>query len=195
MYQSDWQFMDISSGIPAIQWLSDNELIYIWNESFITEMSLHQLDPFTGDVTVYNGEPFYLPLPILSYLYGGVTYNNSQTAYIGNSASNNYTNLYDAEDNLISTIAAGRNDYVDWQDSDQQFALINEDTLLIGSVEGERLIDTCLNINTVAWSPSGELAVSDGEWISIINFEEGTHFIAAHHKGSVFDWRVPLEED
>jgi hypothetical protein len=81
----------------------------------------------------------------------------------------------------------------------EHFIVSNGNQLYFGDGTLTQLIDICLEwqnrITGIAFSPSGELAVSDGERISIINFEDGTHFIAAYHEGSVFDWRVPPEED
>jgi hypothetical protein len=81
----------------------------------------------------------------------------------------------------------------------EYFAVLTEKRLYIADAIHEALIDTCLElrdeITSMVVSPTGELAVSDGERITIINFDDDTHYIAAYHEGSVFDWRVPPQEN
>jgi hypothetical protein len=103
--------------------------------------------------------------------------------------------LYSRDGRLAATITDNYVSSLHWNLNNEDFAIISANRLLLGNLETQQLTDTCLTVTGVAWSPNGELAVSDGERISIINFEDGAHYIAAYHEGSVFDWRVPLEED
>jgi hypothetical protein len=185
------------SVVPFIQWHSLETFLY--NE--LSDSTVYEINPFTGTHFPYD-EEYSVHFPLSPITEGRTThrYQNQDRQGIiyfeDNSLKLDSTTLlkksYDPQDSGYRQSVYWM---VDWTQNLAYFYIVVQNQLYIGTIEERILYNICLDVDSAAWSPNGELAISDGERISIINFEDNTHYIAGYHQGSVFDWRVPPKKD
>lgn len=72
-----------------------------------------------------------------------------------------------------------------------QFAILANKSMYIGDTSTKTITHLCIFANGAAFSPSGDIVISDGEQILLIQGENT--YRLAYHDGTVFDWRVPSE--
>jgi hypothetical protein len=223
--QIEWFSVNNGGGpyiVPNIRWINANEYVYRGDGILQVNPFTHETAPYLGHfddyglyspddtrLLTYNLDRHRLDVELLHTDTNEVLVNfadqsdkpasrflswmpNSEMVAI---SVDGVLQLYSRDGQLATTITDNYVSTLRWNLNNNEFALISEDKLVLGNLETQQLTDTCLTVTGLGWSPSGKLAVSDGERISIINFEDGTHYIAAYHAGSVFDWRVPPEED
>ena len=194
VYQLDWDWAKMGSSswiVPRLEWVSETEIIY---ETANYSNAVYIINPFTGEQRLEDEAYDFNEPPIGLYALSDLVLRSDRTGYIAR--VDEMMRFYDANGLLINMIYNDRVYIVHWENDDTQFAFTTfDEKLLLAKMETQQIVDICLDANGFAWSPNGELAVSDGERISIINFEDNTHYIAAYHEGSVFDWRVPPEEN
>jgi hypothetical protein len=189
LYEGFYQpiYGDLRWSVPYSSRISPDKRLWIEEVTYDSNVSasLHLFD-----IINENNTPTVAP-SVFSYSFFWQPDSSHIIATI-----NQQTLLFDRNGTYEETIFDRTIHLFNWQIRGDDFAFTDiENNLFVGNVANRQLTDTCLTVTGLGWSPSGELAVSDGERISIINFEDGTHYIAAYHEGSVFDWRVPPEDD
>ena len=145
------------------QWLNDEEFIFP-----VMGNVMERINPFSGTREPYNGD-----------------YRRNSLLDVNKLGQDDERWILSQELFRDGNIFAG----VTANPYDTHFAVqINENTL-IGDTSTQIFTDLCIQSTGVAIAPSGEIVLSTGEEILLI--QEDTTYRLAYHDGRVFDWRFP----